>query len=288
MAEDAQDRRIAEIAGEPYGDVYGRFWDGMSFLLASSNEVERLAGWRPGDQFSGSSAGSTLHRYFEELRAGHAEWPRQIVLWQSYAHLIVESHGLLDDYLRGCFEVLQLSRVVADLDAASGWDPDSVTRMREREEQVAAESQRFEQLDLWNRLARLRSQVDLRVRLGRKLEAAVLHHRRIRNGIVHGQLAPHAVMPDGSIARTREYAPPPYIPLGTHVVRGVVSVMLAVHQRVDSAVAEQLGIEEDALTTALVNAQIDRGRAEWLVDPWEPHEEHLFAPEVLRAWRPSV
>lgn len=285
MAE-ASEERVARIAVDPYGDVYGRFWDGMSFLLASSNEVERLVGLKSMTQFSAVSAGSTLQRYFEDMRDGRAAWPQEIVLWQSYAHLIVESHGLLDEYLRGSFEVLLLSRELAGFDMVDGWEPEAVSELRELEVQVAAESQRFEQLDLWNRLARLRSVLGLKVRLGRKLEAALMHHRRIRNGIVHGQLTPHLVMPDGTIARTREYAPPPYIPLGPHVVRGVVSVILAAHQSVDAVIAERLGIEEDHVTTQLLNAQVEQGRDKWLVDPWEPDPEHLFTAQVLRAWRP--
>ena len=94
-------------------------------------------------------------------------------------------------------------------------------------------------------------------------------------------------MPEGRITRIRAYPPPPYVPLGMHVVRGAMSVMLAAHRKVDEALVTRLGIEEDALTTAMIQAEIASGRDDWFVDPWEPHPEHLFDASVLRAWRPS-
>ena len=153
---------------------------------------------------------------------------------------------------------------------------------------VRKDSERFGQLTLWIQLARLRKRFGLEIRLGRQLENALRHHRRIRNGIVHGQLTPHVVMPDGSIGRMRTYPPPPYIPLGFHVVRGTMSVLLAAHKEVDAAVAARFARPVDPETAALMDAEIGRGRDYWLVDPWEPHPEHLFEADLLSEWRPET
>jgi hypothetical protein len=274
------------VAGYPYLEVFGRFWDGMSFLILASKALfDRMVAEEkvlilpvgPRGVVGGSIAA---------LRAEKEKWPDELVLWQSFAHTIVECHGLLDEYLRATFQVLLLSDAVV-----SGLEPEEgggvAEGLREIHERVEEESDRFGQLPLWKRLRTLKKRFGLDVKLGRELERAVGRHRWIRNHIVHGTLTKHIAMPDGSIARMNTYPPPPYVPLGIHVVRGAMSVLLAVHKEVDAAVAGFLGIPEDEETTALMDAEIERGRAAWQVDPWEPHPEHLFDADLLETWRPE-
>jgi hypothetical protein len=280
---------LARVAGEPYLEVFGRFWDGMSYLIVSSRAAQdRLAAERGWKRLSDFTATQALDEYVGGLYAGRQEWPAGLLLWQQFAHAIVEAHGLLDEYLRATFELLALAEGVASrVDPSRAWEAEAVAEVQEMERRVRQESDRFGQLVLWNRLARVRKRFGLKVRIGRPLKAALKHQRWIRNGIVHGRLTPHVVMPDGTIGRMQAYPPPPYIPLGPHVIRGAMSVMLAVHRQVDTAVIEHLGLEEDALTSKLVDVEIERGRQEWFVDPWEAHEEHLFEDGVLRNWRPA-
>ncbi len=282
--------RIAEIVGEPYLNVFGRFWDGMSFLIASSRGVlDRLTVDGVPPRFTLSSSRDALDHYMAGLSLGDAEWPGELLVWQMYAHAIIESHGLLDEYLRACFELLSLSQHVAvEIDVSEGWEYETAERVREIETHVRQESEGFGQMALWNRFTRLRKQFSLDLSLGRPLTAGLTHHRRIRNNIVHGQLTPHVVMPDGSIGSMREYPPPPYVPLGLHVVRGAMSVALAAHRTVDASILGCMGVAEDPATAAMIEAEIASGRDEWLVDPWEPHPEHLFEPDVLARWRPGL
>lgn len=273
-----------EDTDDPYTDIFGRFWDGMSFLVASIGAMRKLLGEQEGP-LRFTDVGSLL----EGLRAGHTQWPRGFLLWQQYAYAIVEAHGLLDEYARATYELLALSdAVAAELDPSRPWDPEKVEHLQTLEASVRADSDRFEQLTLWKRFARLRQRFGLRLPHDRQLEAAIVHQRRIRNGIVHGQLTPHVVMPDGSVGRMREYAPPPYVPLGAHVVRGAMSVVLTAHKAIDTAVTAHLGLAEDPEVSSLVDREIERGREYWFVDPWEPSPEHLFSPEALRLLRPST
>lgn len=279
----------AEIARDPYLEVFGHFWDGMSFLIASTRGVlDRVTVDGATPRFTMTSATDALERYMEALPTGEAQWPSEYLLWQSFAHTIIESHGLLDEYLRACFELLTLADLVAqELGSDQTWDPETAEMVSDLEHRVRRESDRFEQMTLWSRVLRMRKRHGVRIRFGRQLEAALKHHRGIRNGLVHGRLTPHAVMPDGTVARMRAYPPPPYIPLGPHVVRGTISVALAAHRAIDSVLMEHLEIEEDLVAAQLIDLEIARGRDQWLVDPWEADPEHLFAPEVLHAWRPS-
>jgi|GEM_PF-2143381 len=278
------------IAHDPYLEVFGRFWDGMSFLIASSRAtLDRLAPSGRPLKFTDASAGELLDEYLESSSRGSGVWPAELLAWQTYAYTIVEAHGLLDEYLRASFELLVLAEHVASrVNADGGWDVDAGDRLAAIEAEVRADSDRFEQLALWSRVARLRSRFGLDVRLSRPLEAALKHHRKIRNYIVHGHLTPHVVMPDGTIGRMQAYPPPPYVPLGLHVVRGAMSVMLAAHRQVDAGIVAHVGVAEDPLTCRMIEVEIESGRAEWFVDPWEPHPDHLFEDSVLRTWRPSV
>jgi hypothetical protein len=278
----------AQLAREPYLEVFGSFWDGMSFLIASANGIsERLGTDGDGPRFTTSSATRAL----EESAigwAGAADWPVEILLWESYAYEVVEAHALLDEYLRACFELLSLSHAVArDPDLTIPWGPEAGEHLHDIEENVHAETGRFDSLMLWNRVSRLRSRFGLGVRFSRPLEAALKKQRRIRNIIVHGQLSPHVVMPDGTIGRMKTFPPPPYVPLGPHIVRGAMSVLLEAHRVVDLAMGDLLGIPVDQPTADLMEEEIGRGRDEWFTDPWESHPEHLFDESVLVAWRPS-
>lgn len=288
MEGDRLTERAVQLAVDPYLEVFGRFWDGMSFLIATSKSMSDLLSTSGAGESTAISMTAAVDDYFQGLESGNADWPKQFLLWQSYAYTVIEAHGLLDEYLRASFELLVLAEGAAEaIDPGQVWDPEAVERLHTLEARVIRESQRFEQLDIWKRVSRMRTRLGLQVRLGRALETAVKHHRRIRNSIVHGQLTPHAIMPDGSIARMREVAPPPYVPLGPHVVRGVMSVVLAVHERVDTAIGRHLGLPADPGTAILVGAQIAAGTDEWLVDPWQPHPEHLFDAVVLHSWRPA-
>lgn len=282
-------RSRASIAHDPYLEVFGHFWDGMSFLIASAGSVLGLVevdGAAP--RYTVNSATDTLERHAAALASG-AEWPREHVLWQSYAYTIIEAHGLLDEYLRASYELFTLADLVSrEIGEEHVWDPDTAGLIRDIEARASRESERFEQMTLWSRVLRMRTKLGVRVRFGRQLEAALKHHRAIRNGLVHGRLTPHAVMPDGTVARMRAYPPPPYIPLGPHVVRGAISVALAAHEAIDSVLVADLGVEEDPATAEMIAMQVAQGREQWLVDPWEPHPEHLFTPEVLRAWKPGL
>jgi len=277
-----------DIAQGPYLEVFGRFWDGMSFLIASSRAtLDRLAPARGRLVVTLPSATEILEEYAAGAGSG-VEWPAEFLAWQTYAYTVIEAHGLLDEYLRASYELLLLAAEVdARVDSAMGWDIDAGEQVARLESDVREESERFEQLALWSRVGRLRARFGMDVRIGRPLEAALKHHRRIRNGVVHGHLTPHVVMPDGTIGRMQAYPPPPYIPLGLHVVRGAISVMLAAHRQVDSGILAYLGLAEDPATERLIEAEIESGRGEWFVDPWEPHPEHLFDEGVLRAWRPA-
>ena len=281
--------RALAIAREPYLDVFGTFWDGMSFLIASSRgALDRLAGDGPPPRFTTASATDAFERYMARLPEGNAEWPVEFLVWQSFAHVIVESHGLLDEYLRACYELLALSELVAEeFDLEGELSRELAESARSMEERAAKEGKRFGQAVIWSRIAQLRSRFGLDVAVAPELEMALRHHRRIRASIVHGQLTPHVVLPDGSVRRMRAYPPPPYVPLGVHVVRGALSIILAAHHAVDTAMVDLLGIEEDPMTAALTRAEISRGVAEWVIDPWEPHPEHLFDALVLRMWRPD-
>lgn len=280
---------ISEIAHEPYLEVFGRFWEGMSYLIVSTNAATaRLSTGASATAFAGLTASAALDAYLDSLRRGRAEWPSELLLWQSFAHSIIEAHGLLDEYLRATYELLSLAQGVSQsLVPGEPWEAESVERLQTMEAEVREESDRFGQLVLWNRISRMRKRFGLKIRFSRPLLAALKHQRWIRNGVVHGQLTPHVVMPDGSIGRMRAYPPPPYVPLGLHIVRGAMSVMLAAHREVDAAILSRLELDEDPLTAALMTAEIERGRDEWLADPWEPHPEHLFGADVLRAWRPE-
>lgn len=285
----AADGRALAIAREPYLDVFGTFWDGMSFMIASSRgALDRFSAAGPAPRFTTSTATEAFERYVAHLPGGQAEWPAEFLIWQAFAHVIVESHGLLDEYLRACYELLTLAGSVAtEFDLVGDLTRELAESAQEMERQAVKEAQRFGQAVIWSRIARLRERFGLRIEIAPELEAALRHHRRIRGGIVHGQLTPHVVLPDGSIRRMRAYPPPPYVPLGQHVVRGALSAILATHRAVDTAMIELLGIEEDAVTAAMIEAEISRGVAEWVIDPWEPHPEHLFDPLVLRMWKPG-
>lgn len=285
----ARNKRALAIAREPYLDVFGTFWDGMSFMIASSRgALDRFSGSGPAPRFTTSSATEAFDRYAAHLPAGGAEWPTEFLIWQSFAHVVVESHGLLDEYLRACYELLTLAEQVADeFDLEGDLTRELAESAQAMERRAVKEAQKFGQAVIWSRMARLRERFGLRFEVPPELEAALRHHRRIRGGIVHGQLTPHVVLPDGSVRRMRAYPPPPYVPLGLHVVRGALSVILAAHRAVDAAMLELLGIEEDAVTAAMIEAEIGRGTAEWVIDPWEPHPEHLFDPLVLRMWKPD-
>lgn len=289
MSAFADNARAVAIARDPYLDVFGTFWDGMSFMIASARGVQdRIAGQGPPPRFTTSSATVAFDRYVAHLSTGEAQWPAEFVVWQAFAHVIVESHGLLDEYLRACFELLALSELVAEeFDLEGDLTRELAESAREMEYRAFKEAGRFGQAVIWSRVARLRERFGVPLHIAPELEAALRHHRRIRGGIVHGQLTPHAVLPDGTVRRMRAYPPPPYVPLGIHVVRGALSVILAAHRAVDAAMLELLGIEEDPVTAALIQAEIDRGVPEWVIDPWEAHPEHLFDPLVLRMWKPG-
>ncbi len=285
---DKQLQARISIARDPYLEVFGHFWDGMSFLIASTRGVLDLVavdGAVP--RFTTHSATDALERYMRALQSGEAEWPSEYLLWQSFAHTIIESHGLLDEYMRASFELLTLADLVAtEIGPDQVWDPEAAELIRDVEDRVRRESDRFERMTLWSRVLRIRKRHGVRIRFGRQLEAALKHHRNIRNGLVHGRLTPHAVMPDGTVARMRAYPPPPYIPLGPHVVRGAVSVALAAHRAIDRALMEHFCIEEDPVAAQLIEVEIARGRDQWLVDPWVSDPEHLFSADVLRDWKP--
>lgn len=280
--------RVSAMASEPYVEVFGRFWEGMSFLIASSKALSDLLGESVGPGSFTTRTLDALGAYLESEAATPAQWPHVLTHWQSYAFTAIEAHGLLDEYLRATFELLLLAHLTEERITAEGWwEPHADEIGRDLEREVAKQTDRFEKLEMWKRVARLRKGLGLEVRLDHELERALVHQRRIRNAIVHGQLTPHVLMPEDTIMRVREYAPPPYVPLGPHVIRGVFSVCLAVHMAVDTAVARHLSLPADPGTSMLMAAQVDEGRGEWFADPWEPHPEHLFSPDVLRSWAPG-
>lgn len=277
-----------DLAREPYLDVFGRFWEGVSFLIASTCGMRDLVSEAEAAPIlTTETATEILDRYVRGLDSGIADWPAELLIWQSYAYTVVQAHGLLDEYLRACYELLSLADSVAtEIDLDEGWEAETAEHALDIERQTQLDSERFQQLMLWQRMSHLRKRFGLRVNISRPLTAALKHQRHLRNSIVHGQLMPHVVMPDGTIGHVRIHPPPPYVPLGPHIVRGSVSVLLAAHREVDAAILRRLDIPEDEDTAALIAAEIEAGRDQWLADPWAPDPEHLFSAEVLARWRP--